>query len=282
MKLLVDYENVNVSGLSGIEQLNAEDKVEIYYSDKNNKMDMSVVETVHDSACKVAFVKVDKTAPNYLDFQIVCRASQILNADLDQLAIISKDKGYISVQDFYAKMGREVILAEDILSAAKYRKSVAKEMISAAVEEAVEKYEEKTECDTALTETAEPDIAPITPIQVTLGDVVPGNEEPIAVVNRETATEAAAQPIKRIKKLSQTRKLTEEEKLELKEALSDLPKHNGQLQQCVLDCFRECSTLGQMHYKLVSTIGRCDGEKTYAIIATKFAEFKGLKVEKTA
>lgn len=234
MNILVDYENVNVNGIYGIDALNTDDTVEIFYSDKNNKMDMDVVAVIYNSPCKVLLKKTDKSAPNYLDFQVVCRSSQILNAE-SQIAIISKDKGYISVKDFYEKGGKSVILAESISEILAGRIPAQKNTLSSLKVEAQEE------------------------------DMVSAVPEPVKP--------------KKVSRISQKKKLSDEDKQGLKEALKDLPKHNGKLQQSVIDCFNECNTLGEMHFKLVSDIGRCDGEKAYKIIESKFAEFKGLAVK---
>lgn len=239
MNILVDYENTNTAGLTGIDALAEDDRVEIYYSDKSDKMDMGAVETIYNSKCKVVLKKTEKTAPNYLDFHVVCRASQLLNT-LDAVAIISKDKGYISVRDFYEKEGKNVILAESI------------GMIRGI--------------------SAPAQTPAITPVEVP-------TQTPVKTLT-ETA-EDKEKPKKKVSKISQTKKLSDEDKAELKEVLKDLPKHNGMLQQAVIDCFNECNTLGQIRYKLVSSVGRCDGEKAYKMIEKKFAEFKGLELKNT-
>lgn len=66
----------------------------------------------------------------------------------------------------------------------------------------------------------------------------------------------------------------------MKEMLKNLPKHNGILQKCVLECFDECATLGEVKFKLVSTLGKADGCGAYDIIETKFAEIKGIEIVK--
>ena len=243
MNILVDYENTNTAGLTGIDALAEDDRVEIYYSDKSDKMDMGAVETIYNSKCKVVLKKTEKTAPNYLDFHIVCRASQLLNT-LDSVAIISKDKGYISVRDFYEKEGKNVILAESI----------------GMIQDASSEAPAQTPVETPVK----------TPVIETLAETTEDKPE---------TTKVEQKPKKKVSKISQTKKLSDEDKAELKEVLKDLPKHNGMLQQAVIDCFNECSTLGQIRYKLVSSVGRCDGEKAYKMIEKKFAEFKGLELK---
>jgi hypothetical protein len=247
MNILVDYENTNTAGLTGIDALTEDDRVEIYYSDKSDKMDMGAVETIYNSKCKVLLKKTEKTAPNYLDFHIVCRASQLLNT-LDSVAIISKDKGYISVRDFYEKEGKNVILAESI---GMFQSDVLTQTPA--------KTPAKTPVETPAQTSVEAFVKTLT----------------------ETADKTEQKPKKKVSKISQTKKLSDEDKAELKEVLKDLPKHNGMLQQAVIDCFNECSTLGQIRYKLVSSVGRCDGEKAYKMIEKKFAEFKGLELKNT-
>lgn len=230
MHYLIDYENVNTEGLDGIMELQKGDNVSIYYSDKSDRMDMGMVDTLRRVSCDVDMIRTEKTAPNYMDIQIICQASLLLAGDIKRVAIISKDKGYISAKDFFLKRDKEIILAENI-------KGVP--------------AEEPFTCICA--------------------------EEPDEISKPEEIFKPEVEK-KKVSKLSQTKKLSAADKAQLKEMLSGLPKHNGKLQQSAIDCFNECNTLGQIRYKLVSDVGRADGEKAYKIIEKLFAEFKGLDI----
>lgn len=253
MNYLIDYENVNVEGLNGIELLDLDDKVDIFYSDKSDRIEIGMFDTLMKAPCGITMTKSEKTAPNYMDVQIICTAALMLAGECDSVAIISKDKGYISAKDFFLKKDRKIVLAETIRDA--YRQYYGDKVEEGAIADFSKRLEkEETETYESLKKTTK-------------------KKEP------EPIDKEAELKKKPCKKLSQTKKMTADDKANLKEMLKDLPKHNGRLQQVVIDCFDECSTLGAMKFKLVSEIGRCDGEKAYKIIEQKFAEYKGLELK---
>ena len=57
---LVDYENVNRSGLSGIEHLNKGEKVIIYYSEKAN-LNLKLINEISQSNAKIEYRKITCT-----------------------------------------------------------------------------------------------------------------------------------------------------------------------------------------------------------------------------
>lgn len=114
MNILIDYENVGNAGIIGIDTLDEKDKVELFFSDKNNTMAIDTVFLIRNCKCELDLIKTDKTAPQYMDIQIICRACQLLDGGEEKVAIISKDKGYISAYDFHKKNGKIIILAGQI------------------------------------------------------------------------------------------------------------------------------------------------------------------------
>lgn len=233
MIFLIDYENVGSSGMEGIDALSKDDRVEIFFSEKNNRMSMDMVSLVRGSDCKIEFVKTEKTAPQYMDIQIICRACELLAAAEDMAGIVSEDNGYISAKDFHEKKGKTILLGKaikDVMLLSKAVKPTKKGRTAKAAG-----------ADAA---GADSDKAPQT-----------------------------------IKKVSQTKKLSPEDKGKLKEMVKDLPKHNGMTTSCVLECFDKCKTLGEMQFELNSKLGRRDGTKAYQIVQEMFLEIKGLKLK---
>lgn len=115
MIALIDYENVGSNGLAGIEKLGKEDCAEIFFSDKNHTMTIDMVSAVRSSQCDIQFIRTEKTAPQYMDIQIICRACEVLTKE-DTVGIVSKDNGYISAKDFHEKRNKTILLGKDISS----------------------------------------------------------------------------------------------------------------------------------------------------------------------
>ena len=87
----VDYENVHLSGLKGIEELNHKDEVYIYcrYSDIK-RIETSV--NKKDIKSKVKCIVVEGRTKNALDFELL--SDFFVSRKHDLRIIVSKDKGY--------------------------------------------------------------------------------------------------------------------------------------------------------------------------------------------
>lgn len=113
MKFLVDYENTNLSGLSGIENLDQDDLVIIFHTNPNDKMPFELLAKIK---CQLEFVCVspgkqslDMCLASRLGYLIGCK--QGINAQLDyasdvssvfdpepeDIVIVSRDTDYLSM-----------------------------------------------------------------------------------------------------------------------------------------------------------------------------------------
>ncbi len=98
---LVDYENVNSSGLEGINCLDEDDKVVIFYGPNSNTVSFSVVEFIRKSDINIDLFELRHPAPNAVDFQLSTYLGYLIAKEKDaEFYIISKDKGYGSSIDF--------------------------------------------------------------------------------------------------------------------------------------------------------------------------------------
>jgi len=98
---LVDYENVNSSGLEGINCLEEDDKVIIFYGPNSNTVSFSVVEFIRKSDIDIDLFELRHPAPNAVDFQLSTYLGYLIANEKDaEFYIISKDKGYGSSIDF--------------------------------------------------------------------------------------------------------------------------------------------------------------------------------------
>lgn len=100
--ILVDYENVSMTdGLKGIEYLNENDTLIIFYSQCCEKIRAEYIEMIEKSQCEFKTYKLARTGKNALDFYIAVECGVLGSRGETQICIISKDKGFGAVSDFF-------------------------------------------------------------------------------------------------------------------------------------------------------------------------------------
>lgn len=100
--ILVDYENVcTTDGLKGVEYLNEKDTLIIFYSQCCEKIRAEYIEIIEKSQCEFKTYKLIRTGKNALDFYIASECGCLSKSGETQIAIISKDKGFSAVSDFF-------------------------------------------------------------------------------------------------------------------------------------------------------------------------------------
>ena len=114
MIILVDFENTHVSGLDGYEYLNDSDTLVMYYSDENSAVTKGMVTDLKKRNVHVSLVKLLKQHSNALDMYIASTTGMFLESG-EKICIVSKDKGYAAVRDFWHSLrGAEILLGETI------------------------------------------------------------------------------------------------------------------------------------------------------------------------
>lgn len=99
--ILVDYENVSTSdGLKGMEYLNENDALIIFYSQSCEKIRAEYIDMIEKSQCEFRTYKLTRTGKNALDFYIAVECGILAVQGERQISIISKDKGFGAVSDF--------------------------------------------------------------------------------------------------------------------------------------------------------------------------------------
>lgn len=102
--ILVDYENVgNINGLRGVDVLKREDTLIIFFSDNCKKIRADYMQYIKESECRFRVVKLKKAGKNGLDFYIATECGVISERGEKQIAIISNDKGFQAVIDFFCR-----------------------------------------------------------------------------------------------------------------------------------------------------------------------------------
>jgi len=140
MFFLIDYENVNYAGLEGTELLNKNDTVIIFFSNVCKNIVAYRMMDIKQSGCTFEICKLKNVRKNALDFYIASRVAEILTIDANaKIAIISSDKGYISVLDYWQPklvMHNQMLLAKSIATAMSFingdniRKKIVDERMS--------------------------------------------------------------------------------------------------------------------------------------------------------
>lgn len=100
--ILVDYENVaTTDGLKGAEYLAERDTLIIFYSQCCEKIRAEYIDLIEKSQCELKTYKLVRTGKNALDFYIAAECGFLCANGETQIAIISRDKGFSTVSDFF-------------------------------------------------------------------------------------------------------------------------------------------------------------------------------------
>lgn len=114
---LVDYENVESSGLEGFDKLSKEDVVEVFYTEKANRVSIEFLElylALKDNAPRLILTKVAK-GNQALDMQLSSYLGSLVAAQQNDdcaFVIVSKDKGYGVLQQFWKKKRPDISITQ--------------------------------------------------------------------------------------------------------------------------------------------------------------------------
>lgn len=99
--ILVDYENVfTTDGLKGAEYLNESDTLIIFYSQCCEKIRAEYIDMIEKSQCEFKTYKLARTGKNALDFYIAMECGCLCASGVEQICIVSRDKGFSAIADF--------------------------------------------------------------------------------------------------------------------------------------------------------------------------------------
>ena len=113
---LVDYENVSDAGLVGVDQLSNHDVVVIFYGSKVKSIAYESLIAITGSSASIEHVKAEKTAKNYLDFQLTTYLGYKLGQKTySEIYIISKDSGFDAVVDFWSEKRYSIKRQESVV-----------------------------------------------------------------------------------------------------------------------------------------------------------------------
>ena len=99
--IIVDYENVNEKGLTGLEKLKQTDRLILFYNN-SSKISIDKLISISKLNIKMDYFKVTTTAKNSLDFQLISYLGYLIANDSESnYFIISNDTGFDSAVAFW-------------------------------------------------------------------------------------------------------------------------------------------------------------------------------------
>lgn len=100
--IFVDYENVSIKGLSGIENLGDDSIVYLFYSENTAHLPMTTVATLNSSKADMRYI-LTKVGKNALDFTLASVLGFVIKERFqeDAFYIVSKDKGFDVLVDYW-------------------------------------------------------------------------------------------------------------------------------------------------------------------------------------
>lgn len=111
--ILVDYENVNNLGLFGASYLNEQDKLVLFYSQYANKITEYNLKILRDSGSKLELVRLERQGKNGIDFYIASKIGYLAGLGTEkQIGIVSNDKGYQAVIDYWGLTGIDIRIVQ--------------------------------------------------------------------------------------------------------------------------------------------------------------------------
>lgn len=150
MIFLIDYENTGYKGLEGIEYLNENDSLHIFYNTTNsNSISRKYLDKIKSSHVKVSLFSLKAKGKNALDFYIASYVGYLIGqaSEKEIYAIVSNDNGFNAVRDFcieYLKQAQFVVqptIEKCFLKVQEKRSKVVKECMEICIlDESINAY----------------------------------------------------------------------------------------------------------------------------------------------
>ncbi|MFI3177837.1 MAG: PIN domain-containing protein [Eubacteriales bacterium] len=109
MTYLIDFENVGNSGFEGVEKLEANDRIIIFYSEKSQSLAMATHCRLEGSKATKEYICVKVGGKNALDFQLATYLGHLIATQGEEsYVIVSKDQGYDFVCNFWKGRDKKI------------------------------------------------------------------------------------------------------------------------------------------------------------------------------
>lgn len=115
---MIDLENTRGMGLQGAEYLCADDFVTIFYSRFCARVERGRLRQIAEAGSVLELCRLQRSGKNAMDYYIASRVGERFGGGYQgTIAIVSSDKGYSAVQDYWAccaEPARKVVLQPNI------------------------------------------------------------------------------------------------------------------------------------------------------------------------
>ena len=257
---LIDFENVKSKGLTGIEQLGADDKVIIFYGENSDTISFEMHCKVMTSSADIEYLKVRVGGKNALDFQLSTLLGYLLAKELyTHIFIISGDKGFDKLHDFwnvsFADRNSCIVFRTQTLSAAV--DFACKHKSAPAEAEAVSEPEPEAVPAEEVPETPAEEAAPEAPAEVI-----------------ETPAEPALPEVNIIKKPSKKRtRRPQPADTQIRSALLGLFDLSDDEIAQIVECVKESEDKEDLHNALAK-IFKAQATDLYKVLRAKYLRIK--------
>ncbi|MBR5405737.1 MAG: hypothetical protein IK107_05530 [Oscillospiraceae bacterium] len=130
---LIDYENVNSSGMRGIGQVAPDDRVILFYSQAANTLSFEIMDEMMSANIVPERICLSHSGKNALDFQLVTFLGYLVaQKKADEYFIISCDAGYQSAITFCREYLGANVQMKSTVRAALARSSAARRPVQTA------------------------------------------------------------------------------------------------------------------------------------------------------
>lgn len=111
----IDYENVGSDGLNGINTLDDNNSVYIFYSRNADKITFDIHMQLNETKASVTYHKVEAGHKNALDFQMSSYMGYVIHQDTGaEYFIVSKDNGFNALLSFWEKFNVKLSVIRNI------------------------------------------------------------------------------------------------------------------------------------------------------------------------
>ena len=117
----VDYENVKISGLDGLLELNSADEVFIFYSENADCITFDIHKNLNETKAQINFQKVEVGSKNALDFQLSSYLGFIINENLNKgnentsYFLVTKDSGFSCLTTYWKNKNIDISIVINLL-----------------------------------------------------------------------------------------------------------------------------------------------------------------------
>ena len=130
---LIDFENVHYEGLSGILELDKEDKVYIFYSDNGKRLTFDLHVQIINSPAQFFYNKAVVGGKNALDHQLSSYLGYLISHEKAQeFYVVSKDQGYRHLISFWEDTEPDIKIS--LIDSIKMTDDVVKDVPAAEIE----------------------------------------------------------------------------------------------------------------------------------------------------